>query len=273
MRKEFVVQATQNVLRFVNTSATMAKLKLFLELKINKKFCDFQHCSCNDFLKKSVLAAKPNTLFLFCMIHPHTELRLVSPEVGYGVFATAFIPKGSMVYVKDSLEVEVTPEAYVQFSAAYQEVVEKYSYRDERGVRILSWDLAKYVNHCCQCNTISTGYGFEVALRDIQPGEEITDEYGIFNLEYEMPLRCAQNGCRKLLRPQDFDHYYPIWDEKIKEALQHFSLFSQPLMDFMDEDTKRELLGYLAGERPYRSVYALKHRVENGVGVALPRVA
>ena len=37
------------------------------------------------------------------MIHPCTELRHVSPEIGVGVFATALSPKGTLVYVKDSI--------------------------------------------------------------------------------------------------------------------------------------------------------------------------
>ena len=43
------------------------------------------------------------------MIHPNTELRFINPVVGYGVFATDFIPEGTITYVKDSLELEVSP--------------------------------------------------------------------------------------------------------------------------------------------------------------------
>ena len=38
------------------------------------------------------------------MIHPNTRLGFVNEEIGYGVFATALIPKGTIVYVKDDLE-------------------------------------------------------------------------------------------------------------------------------------------------------------------------
>jgi len=38
------------------------------------------------------------------MIHPHTEVRVVSPEIGLGVFATKFIPKGTIMYVIDEME-------------------------------------------------------------------------------------------------------------------------------------------------------------------------
>ena len=91
------------------------------------------------------------------MIHPKTELKMINPIVGYGVFATEFIPQGTIVYVKDSLELEISPTDFTTHSQEMQDVIEKYSYIDERGYRIISWDFAKYVNHCCNFNTISTG--------------------------------------------------------------------------------------------------------------------
>lgn len=94
------------------------------------------------------------------MIHPNTTIKLISETVGYGVFATAHIPEVTIVYVKDSLEQVVTPAAYLNQSKEMKDVIDKYSYMDQNGDRIISWDFAKHVNHCCNCNTISTGYGF-----------------------------------------------------------------------------------------------------------------
>ncbi len=200
------------------------------------------------------------------MLHPSTELRFIGPGVGYGVFATSYIPQGTITYVKDSLELEVSPEAYQLHPPAMQAVIEKYSYIDERGYRIVSWDFAKYINHCCNCNSMSTGYGFEIALRDIQPGEEITDEYGIFNLTEPMELVCDQGTCRKVLHPEDFDRYYPIWDEQLKMALAQFQKVEQPLLPFVDAPTLQALEAYFADPAMYRSVYHLRYQErENGV--------
>lgn len=200
------------------------------------------------------------------MIHPATELRFINPLVGYGVFATSLIPAGSITYVKDSLEVEVSPEAYQTHPPVMQAVIEKYSYIDERGYRIISWDFAKYINHCCNCNSMSTGYGFEIAIRDIYPGEEITDEYGIFNLTEPMLLSCNRGACRQLLQPEDFDRYFPIWDEKLKAALTHFRQVPQPLLPFVDELTLQALEAYFNNPTLYRSVYALRYQKQvNGV--------
>jgi len=67
------------------------------------------------------------------MIHPDTELRFINDEIGYGVFARALIPEGTIVYVKDSLEIEVSPTDYLLHSPEMQDMIEKYSYLDPRG--------------------------------------------------------------------------------------------------------------------------------------------
>lgn len=197
------------------------------------------------------------------MIHPNTTLKYINESVGYGVFATQLIPKGTIVYIKDSLEIMVSPMDYLLFSPEMQEVIEKYSYIDERGNRIVSWDFAKYVNHCCDCNTISTGYGFELAIRDIQPGEQITDEYGIFNLEKEMYLQCGKESCRKVIRPSDFDEFYQDWDVKIRGALPKLYQVEQPLLPLLDEATRQELDQYFIAPERYKSVYSLKYQTVN----------
>ncbi len=208
------------------------------------------------------------------MIHPKTTLRFIDEQVGYGVFATEAIPKGSIVYVKDSLELVVSPTDYLLHTAEMRDVIEKYSYIDEHGNRIISWDFAKYVNHCCNCNTISTGYGFEIAIRDIAAGEQITDEYGIFNLDQPMPVCCGATDCRGTIFPDDFERYYQVWDEKIQAAMQHLFQVEQPLLPFVDEATRREVDLFFEQPERYKSVYSLKY---NGAaqlnGTALKRAS
>ncbi|GAA0874198.1 hypothetical protein GCM10009118_06060 [Wandonia haliotis] len=194
------------------------------------------------------------------MIHPKTELRFIDDHVGYGVFATDDIPEGTIVYVKDSLELVVTPTDYLLHSEEVKEVIEKYSYIDQNGNRIISWDFAKYVNHCCNCNTISTGYGFEIAIRDIQKGEQITDEYGIFNLTYPMEVSCGSANCRKVIKPDDFDTYYKEWDNKIRKSIVRLFEVEQPLMSFVEKESREELDSFFQNPDSYKSVYALKFK-------------
>lgn len=192
------------------------------------------------------------------MMHPNTQVRFINGAIGCGVFATGFIPKGTIVYVKDALELEVSAAQYAQLTPVLQESVEKYSYIDERGYRILSWDHAKYVNHCCNCNTMSTGYGFEIAIRDIYPDEEITDEYGMFNLEVEMPLSCGQPNCRQKVGKYDLDAYFADWDEKVQGALNLVHTTDQPLYPLIEAETREALERYLGHLEGYRSVRGLK---------------
>ncbi len=202
------------------------------------------------------------------MIHPHTKLQYINDEIGYGVFASRFLPKGTITYVKDALELEVSPEEYEKHKPALQHIIEKYSYIDQRGVRIVSWDFGKYVNHCCNCNTISTGYGFEIAIRDILPGEEITDDYGLFNMPESFPLVCNHENCRHRVRNDDFLSLYQQWDSKILESLPLLFDVEQPLWDFMDDETIEELQTYRNDPSSYKSVLHLQLRTafSNGNG-------
>lgn len=192
------------------------------------------------------------------MIHPNTELKFINETIGYGVFATANLPEGSIVYVKDSLELSISPTDYLMHSSEMQRVIDKYSYKDEYGCRIVSWDFAKYVNHCCDFNTISTGYGFEIAIREIKTGEQITDEYSLFNLDHPMEVDCGSPSCRRIVRPEDFDKFYQQWDELIKVSMKKLFKVEQPLIGFLDSATREELDSFYADESCYKSVYSLR---------------
>jgi uncharacterized protein len=192
------------------------------------------------------------------MIHPETELRYINHKKGRGVFATGFIPKGTVTYVKDALEIEIPPGDPRLENADYRQVIDTYTFMDPDGIRVLSWDHAKYVNHCCQCNTMSTGYGFEIAIRDIAPGEEITDEYGLFNCDIPMTLDCPMAPCRRQVCGRDLDDYYPEWDRVVMEALLYFHQVEQPLLKYLDVDVLTAVNAYLVDGR-YQSVYALKY--------------
>jgi len=191
------------------------------------------------------------------MIHPSTELRHIDAQLGYGVFATERLPRGTITYVWDPLEVEIRPEDPRLAEPVLRDKIERYSYIDSRGVRIVSWDHAKYVNHCCQCNTMSTAYGFEIAIRDIEAGEQITDEYGMFNMPEPMNLSCSRTPCRGQVKAGDLDQLCHAWDEKIKAALDVLELVEQPLWPLVDSVTATQVERYARWGEGYRSVREL----------------
>lgn len=190
------------------------------------------------------------------MIHPATELRFISPSIGFGVFATASIPQGTIVYVQDALEIVLPADHPLLTADIYQPILDKYSTVEKDGSRILSWDIARYVNHSCQSNALSTGYGFEVAVRDIQPGEEITDDYGQFNLPYDMPCACGHPNCRSSIRPSDFTALVQQWDAQLNAALTKLHVVDQPLWRYLDKETQTAVANDLATGN-FRSVQTL----------------
>jgi len=192
------------------------------------------------------------------MIHPDTELRKVNETIGYGVFATRSIPKGTVVYVKDALEIEVAAEQFAQMDPTYQSILNWFSYIDGEGVRIVSWDIAKYVNHSCDANSISTGYGFEITTRDIDAGEQITDEYGIFNLTAPLACSCGSARCRGRISNDDWAVYGTVWDRQARASLRCFGKVAQPLIQFLDTQTYQDLMQYLTTRRHYRSLLMLQ---------------
>jgi uncharacterized protein len=188
------------------------------------------------------------------MIHPATEVKLVSPEIGMGVFATQFIPKGSITYILDEMELIYPQDHPLLKDTLYLKHINKYSYIDNNGNRILSWDIAKYMNHYCDFNSISTGYGFEIAIRDIEAGEQITDDYGTLNIEKQMSCGCGKANCRKTIYPDDLLKYSDVWDEYIKEALKNLNDVPQPLLKYMDNQLQEDLDIYLKTGKSYTSI-------------------
>jgi hypothetical protein len=167
------------------------------------------------------------------MLHPHTELRHVNDRIGYGIFATRRIPKGTITWVRDDLDQTFTLEEIGQFTPEYQEILEKYCFIDRNGKAVLCWDLARFMNHSCEANCIGAGYEFEVAVRDIEKGEELTDDYGTLNLLESFPCLCGRSGCRKVVEPDDLMRYWEGWDEQLRSAFACITELEQPLKGFL----------------------------------------
>ncbi len=112
------------------------------------------------------------------MLHPHTELRFINEQIGHGVVATPLIPRGTITWVRDDLDQAFCIEQVKSMAPVYRDIIAKYCFVDAKGNFVLCWDLARYINHSCDPTCRSAGYDFEVAVRDIHPGEELTDDYG-----------------------------------------------------------------------------------------------
>jgi uncharacterized protein len=178
------------------------------------------------------------------MLLPDVELRYVDDTIGYGTFATRFIPKGTITWVRDPLDQTFSQALVDRMTPLQRSILDKYSFQDARGDWVLCWDHARFLNHSCRANCLSPGFEFEIAVRDILPGEEITDDYGMLYTD-PFTCHCRQKGCRGTVHQDDLLTYGDVWDEVLRAAFPAVGHVKQPLWDLVTE--KDEVAAVLAG--------------------------
>ena len=188
------------------------------------------------------------------MIHPHTELRFISPEKGYGVVATQFIPKGTITWAFDKLDQVFTPGEIAAMDEQYQKIIEFYGYRDHNGDFVLCWDISRFVNHSFHSSCISTAYNFELAVRDIYPGEELTDDYGYLNVSEPFDCIPEPGTVRKQVLPDDLLNFHELWDEQLREAFKHFNEVEQPLAWLIEKESRQKVEEVASGKADADSI-------------------
>lgn len=187
------------------------------------------------------------------MIHPDTELRFINNVVGYGVVAKKFIPKGTITWVQDDLDQVYTDEDIKKLNPVVLDHLETYCFVNSKGQKVLCWDNAKYVNHSFNSSCMSTAYDFEIAIRDIHPGEQLTDDYGYLNVSE--PFEAEDEGTeRKVVYPDDLLKYYGEWDLSIQDNLQNIGRVEQKLMRFIPKATWEQFSKVISGEENLRSI-------------------
>lgn len=166
------------------------------------------------------------------MIHPSSELRFISTEIGYGVFATEFIPRGTFLWVLDAFDRILTAAEREALPPLLRQQVDRYAYQAADGDFVFCWDFGRYMNHSCAPASRGIGDAFEIAVRDIQPGEELTCEYGTLNLVQPMRCRCGALSCRGEIRRDDAERYYERWDAEARAAFELAGTVAQPLLPY-----------------------------------------
>jgi hypothetical protein len=119
-----------------------------------------------------------------------------SPIHGQGGFAARFIAKGARVieYIGERI---TKAESLRRCEAQNWFIFSLDGEFDLDGD--VAWNPARFFNHSCapNCEAIcEDGRVWIVALRDLQPGEEITFNYGYDLIDYEEhPCRCGAREC------------------------------------------------------------------------------
>ncbi len=187
------------------------------------------------------------------MIHPHTELQFINKEIGYGVVATQRIPAGTITWVLDALDREFTPLEIQELDPLYQQILDIYTFRNNQGNHVLCWDNGRYVNHSFNANCLTTAYDFEIAIRDIEVGEQLTDDYGYLNISE--PFHASDEGTkRKTVYPDDLVKYYKVWDQKIAKVFPKLTQLEQPLSHLIPKHTWETVTSVIAGKENIQSI-------------------
>ena len=187
------------------------------------------------------------------MIIPCTKVVHINALKGNGVVATENIAKGTVTWVFDDLDREIPPQALDAMSMVCREAVLTYSYRNNKGNLIFCWDNERYINHSFQPNCCLTPYHFEIAIRDIQAGEEITNDYGVFNI-IEPFVVDGEGGNRTTVYPDDLLRYSREWDLRLQEAFSRFLHVPQPLRPLFPVKAWQFAEAVARGERSMASI-------------------
>lgn len=135
----------------------------------------------------------------------------------------------------------------------YQNILDTYTFRNSKGNFVLCWDNGRYVNHSFNSNCLTTAYDFEIAIRNIQVGEQLTDDYGYLNIP--SPFRAIDEGTRrKVVYPNDLLKYHKTWDKKIKKVFPKISQLSQPLAELISDSTWETINYIIEGKEEMASI-------------------
>ena len=194
------------------------------------------------------------------MIHPDTELRMVDDVVGWGVFATRRLPRGTVTWVQDPLDQLITPAMLDGLGPSWQRWVDHHTFADPEGQRVLCWDLCRSMNHSCRPNCAGTELGFEIALVDIEIGDELTNDYGTLRITPSegFECRCGANSCRGVVEPDlaALDRVAPL----LRTALELADSTHQALAELLAEGWRgralRQISTWSTLSKPSSSVRA-----------------
>ena len=90
--------------------------------------------------------------------------------------------------------------SYEEADDLYDDFPNTYLFGLDGGKRIIDgFGVAAFVNHSCKpnCETDQiAGKMWIIALRDIEPGEELTYDYNLYDGEDDAPCYCGAKRCR-----------------------------------------------------------------------------
>ncbi len=166
----------------------------------------------------------------------------ISKIHGIGLIAQEFISRGTRVWgFEPGFDLVFTTEKLLSLSTATQDQVLWYAYYDpSKQLYVLSSDDDRFTNHSSDPNTQDEEhwtYAASYAIRDIQPGEEITWDYRPWGGANFMRDLGEEEVCGAVVRPakvEDVDQLQVLFSEAIARQKQlgapTFSYFTQAFL-------------------------------------------
>lgn len=137
---------------------------------------------------------------------PKAEVRESSRIQGKGLFTREFINKGEIVAIKgghvlDSEEYNRLDES----SKRYCLQIDDNFFLGPKTKEEIK-DNAIFINHSCKPNVGFDGQVVYVALRDIEPGEELCHDYAMCftGRNYDFECNCGAENCRGVITDNDW---------------------------------------------------------------------
>ncbi len=116
-----------------------------------------------------------------------------SPIAGIGLFADQLIPKGTTVWkLEKGFDIELSKAQFANLSEPAQDQVLNYCYFNSKTeMYVMCGDDARFFNHSDNPNVSSSTEDDrpDIALRDIEIGEELTQNYQNFDGNVEEKLK------------------------------------------------------------------------------------
>lgn len=166
---------------------------------------------------------------MFSWMNPKLEVR--SSGGGKGVFTTSPVKTGERLSIFGGQIIRA-----VDVIADYGIQVDEQFCLDHFSAGDAELDDADFINHSCDPNAGIKGQIFLVAMRDIEPDEEVTFDYAMCLHRvnglppYSLECRCGKDNCRKVVTDDDW---------KLPELQQkyggYFSWFLQEKIERMRE--------------------------------------
>jgi len=155
-----------------------------------------------------------------------------SPIHGKGLFARTAINRGEVVCVKggyifDRSTLDAMPDWYraAEIQVGDDLFIGPISEEEREGSMIFS-------NHSCEPTIGVRGQVVFVAMRDIEPGEELTHDWATTDDDgYEMDCRCGAPTCREVITGKDWmrPDLQEKYDGYFSQYLEDKILDDQPL--------------------------------------------